>query len=269
MALIAGLAMAVESTNIVGYVEASLIGNANNDVVSTFGKVGGNNAQLVLGDITVNEYATADNGDTIRIYSEGEEVLAACYFSRALLTALEQPETVAAGWWDNTVTDDLDFSDATRCYNSFPLPFGTGFTVSASSDDSKVIFAGEVQGEQEVTFIGNANNDTGNALPMTVTLGTIVANEYAGADNGDTIRIYSEGEEVLAACYFSRALLTALEQPETVAAGWWDNTVTDDLDFTDATRCYNSYTLTAGRGFTISASSDDSGLVFPNPLTLN
>ena len=257
--------MAVESTNIVGYVEASLIGNANNDVVSTFGKVGGNNAQLVLGDVTVNEYAGAENGDTLRLYSEGEEVLAACYFSRALLDSLEK-EDVAVGWWDEAVLEDMEFTQA-RFYNTFPLPFGTGFTVSASSDDSKVIFAGEVQGEQEVTFIGNANNDTGNALPMTVTLGTIVANEYAGAENGDTLRVYSEGEEVLAACYFSRALLDSLEK-EDVAVGWWDEAVLEDMEFTQA-RCYNSYSLPAGRGFTVSASSDDSGLVFPNPSTLN
>ena len=139
LAVAAGIAYGeVKSANVVGYLYKSLTGEENNDVASVFGVVGGNNANLKLGDVEGAGDFSISNGDSLTIYSGGAAVVEAVYFPKEILEALEVE--AEEGWWDVTVGDELDFSDTSLCYNNYALTAGQGFTVYASSDESGLVF---------------------------------------------------------------------------------------------------------------------------------
>ena len=139
------------------------------------------------------------------------------------------------------------------------------------------IESANIVGYIEKGFTPEQNNDAvatfgmvgGEDLDGNIVLGDITANDDFSIVNGDVLMVYIGGEEQFQASYFSRDLLDSIGY-ETTAEGWWDVEAAGDMSLLeDPTYCYNDFALAAGQGFTVSPASDDAGLIFPDPLTLN
>ncbi len=167
-------AMAVESENIVGYVNVSLP-QGQCFTVPAFNSVGGDGTSSKLRDITPIGWEAANNDSAQLIDASGEPIQQIYYWP------------LDGGWFD---LDDNDVNDQI-------ITTGTGMIVDSLFEDTSFMMAGEVAmkpydlelADPGVYFIGNP-------LPRTLTLSEIIPSNWEAANNDSAQLIDASGEPI-------------------------------------------------------------------------
>ena len=257
MAMIAGLAMAVDSANIVGYYDKALANSEYTWTCPTFTGIGGQAVNFTLGQLVPNDNFAGFEDNIQFCDAEGNWEDQLTYVSAAFLAANElDPKDYTVGWYaldDDTISENL---------NATVVPFAKGFCAFSSYDDVAIKFAGEVP--QAATPVALANSEytwMGNASVANLTLGDIVPNDnFAGFE--DNIQFCdAEGNWEDQLTYVSAAFLAANElDPNDYTVGWYaldDDSISENL---------NATSVPAGKAFCAFSSYDEVAITIPSPL---
>jgi hypothetical protein len=130
MALIAGLAMAVESTNIVGYMDKELGNSEYTWACSTFTGIGGPSVSFTLGQFIPNANFAGFEDNITFCDAEGNWEDQLTYVSAAFLADNElDPNDYEVGWYaldDDSISENL---------NATSVPAGKAFCAYSGYDD--------------------------------------------------------------------------------------------------------------------------------------
>ncbi len=257
MALIAGLAMAVESTNIVGYMDKELGNSEYTWACSTFTGIGGPSVSFTLGQFIPNANFAGFEDNITFCDAEGNWEDQLTYVSAAFLADNElDPNDYEVGWYaldDDSISENL---------NATVVPFAKGFCAYSGYDDVVIKFAGEVP--QAATPVALANSEytwMGNASVANLTLGQLIPNaNFAGFEDNITF-CDAEGNWEDQLTYVSAAFLADNElDPNDYTVGWYaldDDSISENL---------NATSVPAGKAFCAYSGYDDVTITIPSPL---
>jgi hypothetical protein len=255
---LAGLGLAqVESVNIVGYQTIPLAQNGYTATCATFAPIGMTDGNMTLGDIVANENFVAF-ADAIQVFdASGSVYIQATYVSQATLEDWGVWPDYEAGWYD-LADDEL----ALGTLNDTVLAYGTSMTVFTGSANAGLLYAGEVvQSDISLPLAQNGYTAIGNASPVDLTLGDIVANENFVAF-ADAIQIFdASGSVSIQATYVSQATLEDWGVWPDYEAGWYD-LADDEL----ALGTLNNTVIPAGQGMTVFTGNAGAAITIPNPM---
>ncbi len=253
MALIAVSAMAVESTNIVGYLDKALGEGEYTWACSTFTGIGGQSVSFTLGQFIPNANFAAF-GDNIQFCdAEGNWESQLTYASQAFMTENEL-EGYTVGWYR------LSDEEMETCLNSTVVPFAKGFCAYTSNSGAAIKFAGEVPpADTSVALAQEAYTWMGNASVANLTLADIVPNANFAAF-GDNIQFCdAEGNWESQLTYASQAFMTENEL-EGYTVGWYR------LSDEEMETCLNSTPVPAGKAFCAYSSNSGAAITIPTPM---
>jgi len=255
---LAGLVDAqVESVNIVGYQTVPLAQNGYTFTCSTFAPIGMTDGTMTLGDITANANFSPFEDSIVIFDSTGSMVVQATYVSQANLEDWGMWPGYEVGWYD---LDDGNMEFGTL--NATVVPFGGSMTVFTQYADAGLIYAGEViQSAVTLPLAQNAYTFLGNASPVDLTLGDIVANENFAPFEDSIVIFDSTGSMVVQATYVSQANLEDWGMWPGYEVGWYD---LDDGNMEFGT--LNATAMVAGQGMTAFTQYADVAIIVPNPM---
>ena len=257
-ALVCGMAMALESANVVGYQNAKITAGEWNLQGATFENVDSSKA-LTLGDIGAN--------DSFEFGSDTLQTLTGTGGTKAQYTycseAIAEEFGLVAGWYDYTEVSNWDGETTLTLCNNVELPFGSMAIIQAGSSDAALIYAGAVKAEDAVLSIdAGVWNMRANCMPVDYTLGDLTANEFFefGSDTLQTLTGTGGTKAQYTYCSAAIAEEFGLEP------GWYDYTEVSNWDGETALTLCNSVDIPAGYGFILQAGSDEATVIVPTPL---
>lgn len=229
---------AIQSTNIVGYQDKELEGNAHfNFVVPTFEKVDG--TTLHLSDIKlsyVNPDQTSQNIWTLTL--GGATKQAYYYVTEAVANDWGEDPKEVVGWY----TD----SDCLIPADDIEIPYGQGFAIVSGAATTKAVFAGSVhQGEGAIDIAGGAVfNFTGNCLPAGCTLNDLaLVYEVADQTSQNIWTLTMGGATKQAYYYVNEAVAKDWGEDPADVVGWYTDS--------DCLIPADNFELPAGQGVAI------------------
>ena len=239
--------------------------------VGTFLACGKAKADMTFGDISAERdfLFTQDNLMTLTTVGRTGDIV-------TYLTQEEADEYgiegLKAGWYDmDYVNNGWDWESvipAEYCWNNKKLPYGT-MVIMQGSDGAKINYAGEVLPKNhQFEIVGGQYNMVGNATPVDLTLGDIVASRdfLFTQDNLMTLTTVGRTGNVLtyltkeeADEYGIEGLKAGLYDLDYVNNGWdWESVIPED-------QCFNKLPIPAGYGF-IAQGSDGATIELPTPF---
>ena len=231
-----------------------------NFTCSTFKTIGKELTQMTLGDIKPNS-SWVGGADMLKTLTQGGGIDKTYTYMNA---ADAKEWGFTEGWYyiDEYLDDQLDLTD--RCHNSDIIPFAQCFAVNVGSPATKLVYAGEVHGEdQPLSLTGNMKfNFVGNASPVNLTLGDIRpnANWVGGAD---MLKTLTQGGGIDKTYTYMNAKDA---EDWGFTEGWYyiDEYLDDQLDLSDKNR--NSTPIPAGQGFAVNVGSPATSVIIPTAL---
>ena len=244
--LCATVGFGLESANVVGYQEKAQATGEMNWLASTFDTI---STTATLGDIKCN--SVNFGSDVLQLLNPNGSTKAKYWYLDPATAAEAEMEP---GWYDGDKAATEDY----ECCNNVALPYGQGFMFYAGSPDLALTFAGQVvDGETPLAMTTGAMNFTGNATPVSITLGDVTCN---------SVNFGSDVLQLLAANGATKSKYWYLD-PATAAEaemepGWYDGDKAAMEDY----ECCNSVPLAPGDGFMFYAGSPDLKLTLPDAL---
>ena len=283
VAAIAGSTLAIESANIVGFLnKASETPGAAEMAAPCFTSVDG--SDITLDQISVTGYTKqenggdgCDNGLAIAILgANGAVKKTGSMFTRYCWIDLTDDD-LPAGWYDDN-SDPLDGTSPLGESSEITFAPGTGFRVTehSSFEGLSLTIAGAVKlsSTSVSSFVPGAATACGNPTPVEVKLSDITVTGYEsqtdggdGCDNGMAIAILdANGAVKKTGSMFTRYCWIDLTDDD-LPAGWYDDN-SDPLDGTSPLGVASEITFAPGAGFRVTEDSSVSGLVlnFPKPI---
>jgi hypothetical protein len=273
VALASGVAMAIESANVVGYQNKALNAQANSFVTMTFLPTGTSKENITLSSFQPKggedgwEYSK-DYLATIKVNGSFDKKYG--YVSAYWAGEEGFDDASLEGWWDLDACK-ADFEvDELVSRNNVVIPFGTGVAIYTSMSDITVTFSGEVLSEDYgVPLNPQANTFTGLYAPKTMTLGELVPTggedgwEYS-KDYLATLKVNGSFDKKYG--YVSPYWAGEEGFDDTSLEGWWDLDVCKaDFDV-DEFESRNTVEIDAGQAFAVYTSMSGIELVIPSAL---
>lgn len=246
-------------------------------VCNTFLQIGVGEADVTLGQISVNSVISDETGEVLSGWDMNSDyILLYDASGRALgnFFCLPQayididPETYSgsAGWYPNSLFQKEE------CMNGYKLPNGTGILVKApNGTGAMLVFNGEVKQTKNDIDVG-AFVIAGNSSPTAITLGDITVNSViddqtgeviTGWDmNSDYILLYDATGKALGN-FFNLPQAYIDIDPETYSGsvGWYPNSLFQKEE------CMNDYPLPAGSAFLVKAPNGNQAVItIPSPV---
>ncbi len=216
-------AMAVESENIVGYVNVS-IPQGLRFTVPAFNTVGGDGTSSTLGDITPVGWEGANSDTAQLIDASGEPIQTIWYWPSD------------GGWFD--------FDDDSVDINGQVIKTGTGMIVDATQAGASFTMSGQVAlSPYDLELVDAGLYFIGNPVPRILTLGEIVPSNWEGANSDTAQLIDASGEPIQTIWYWP-------------ADGGW-------FDFDDDSVDINSQEIPVGGGIIVDATQANATFSFP------
>ena len=262
-----------------------IVGYANKDVgkfdmvCNTFLQIGVSEADITLGQISVNSVISDETGEVLSGWDmNNDKILLYDASGRNIGLYYNLPQAYididpylyegsGAGWYP-----DNNFRKA-ECVNDYKLPNGTGILVKAADGkNAKLIFNGEVKQAPNDIDVGRFVI-AGNSSPVEIKLGDITVNSVisdetgevlAGWDmNNDKILLYDADGRNIGLFYNLPQAYIDIDPYlyEGSVAGWYP-----DNNFRRA-ECMNNYPLPPGSAFLVKAADGIQPVItIPSPI---
>ena len=135
-------------------------------------------------------------------------------------------------------------------------------TVFATKAGAALLYAGEViQSNVTLPLVQNGFTAIGNASPVDLTLGDIVANENFESFVDSIVIFDANGYVDIQATYVSQATLEGWDMWPDYEAGWYDSA---DEELAGGT--LNGTVIPAGQGMTVFTTKSGAAITIPNPM---
>jgi hypothetical protein len=273
VALASGVAMAIESANVVGYQNKGITEGEYNMHCSTFLPVGKAATAAVLGDFTANLEFGFGSGNVMTLTPNGGRTGSVYTYLTTEEAEEYGIEGLTAGWYDyNYVNEEWSWQEpipAEKCGNNMSLPYGTMFIVQAA-DGAQITYNGQVLSENYSFAINEGEyNMLGNATPVDLTLGDFTTNLEFGFGSGNVMTLTPNGGRTGSVYTYLTAEEAEEYGIEGLLPGWYDyNYVNDEWSWQEPIpeeKCGNSLPIPAGYGFVVQA-ADGAVLELPKAL---
>ena len=241
--------------------------------VGTFLAIGKAKADMTFGDISANQDFLFGGNTIMTLTTNGGR-------TGDIVTYLTQEEAdsyeipgLKAGWYDNDyVNNGWGWSEPIPdeyCFNNKSLPYGT-MVIVQGAEGALINYAGEVlPANHQFVINGGEYNMIGNATPVDLVMGDIVANQdFLFGGNTVMTLTTNGGRTGDIMTYLTKEEADSYEIPG-LKAGWYDNDyVNNGWGWSEPIPdeyCFNTLPIPAGYGF-IAQGADGAIIELPSPL---